>query len=59
MALIDIVEDDENIREIESIALKNSNYMVKAFGRASDFYRSLDVLLPDLVLLDVMLILCP
>ena len=55
MALIYIVEDDENIREIESIALKNSNYMVKAFGRASDFYRSLDVLLPDLVLLDVML----
>lgn len=28
MALIYIVEDDENIREIETIALKNSNYMV-------------------------------
>ncbi len=55
MALIYIVEDDENIREIETIALKNSNYMVKAFGRASEFYKSLDVLLPDLVLLDVML----
>ena len=41
MALIYIVEDDENIREIESIALKNSNYIVKAFGRASDFYLSL------------------
>ena len=26
MALIYIVEDDENIREIETIALKNSNY---------------------------------
>lgn len=55
MALIYIVEDDENIREIESIALKNSNYLVKAFPSASEFYRALDGLLPDLVLLDVML----
>ena len=28
MALIYIVEDDESIREIETIALKNSNYIV-------------------------------
>ena len=55
MALIYIVEDDESIREIETIALKNSNYMVKAFGRASDFYKGLSEILPDLVLLDVML----
>ena len=55
MALIYIVEDDESIREIETIALKNSNYMVKAFGRASDFYKGLSESLPDLVLLDVML----
>ena len=55
MALIYVVEDDENIREIETIALKNSNYLVKAFGRASEFYRALDDILPDLVLLDVML----
>ena len=55
MALIYIVEDDDNIREIETIALKNSNYMVKDFARASDFYKSLEALLPDLVLLDVML----
>ena len=55
MALIYIVEDDESIREIETIALKKSNYMVKAFGRASDFYKGLSEILPDLVLLDVML----
>ena len=55
MALIYIVEDDESIREIETIALKNSNYLVKAFGRASDFYKGLSEILPDLVLLDVML----
>ena len=55
MALIYVVEDDENIREIETIALKNSNYLVKSFGRTSEFYRALDDILPDLVLLDVML----
>lgn len=55
MALIYVVEDDENIREIETIALKNSNYLVKSFERASDFYRALEDILPDLVLLDVML----
>ena len=55
MALIYIVEDDDNIREIETIALKNSNYLVKAFARATDFYRALNDILPDLVLMDVML----
>jgi len=55
MALIYVVEDDENIREIETIALKNSNYLVKSFVRASEFYQALDDILPDLVLLDVML----
>ena len=55
MALMYIVEDDENIREIEAIALKNSNYLVKSFAQASEFYRAMDDILPDLVLLDVML----
>ena len=55
MALIYVVEDDDNIREIETISLKNSNYLVKAFARATDFYRALNDILPDLVLLDVML----
>ncbi|WP_368168389.1 response regulator transcription factor [Agathobacter rectalis] len=55
MALIYIVEDDESIREIESIALKNSNYIVSAFENAKEFYKKLDELVPDLILLDVML----
>ena len=55
MALIYVVEDDDNIREIETIALKNSNYLVKAFARATDFYRALNDILPDLVLMAVML----
>lgn len=55
MALIYIVEDDESIREIETIALKNSNYIVSAFENAKEFYKKLDELVPNLILLDVML----
>ena len=55
MALIYIVEDDESIREIETIALKNSNYIVSAFENAKEFYKKLDELVQDLILLDVML----
>ena len=55
MALIYIVEDDESIREIETIALKNSNYIVSAFENAKEFYKKLDELVPDLILLDVIL----
>ena len=50
MALIYIVEDDENIREIETIALKNSNYMVCAFEKATTFYKFANwrrILAPD------------
>lgn len=55
MALIYIVEDDESIREIETIALKNSGHEVYAFENASSFYRKLSDILPDLLVLDVML----
>lgn len=55
MALIYIVEDDKSIQEVETIALRNSNYSVAAFERASDFYKKLEEELPDLVLLDIML----
>ncbi len=55
MALIYIVEDDDSIREIETIALKNSNYMVCAFENAKEFYKKLEDVVPDLVLLDIML----
>ncbi len=55
MALIYIVEDDPSIREIETIALKNSNYTVAAFDRASSFFQGMENILPDLVLLDIML----
>ena len=42
MALIYIVEDDKNIREIESFALKNSGYQIKDFGSATEFYAKME-----------------
>jgi two-component system alkaline phosphatase synthesis response regulator PhoP len=53
--LVYIVEDDANIREIESFALKNSGYEIADFSCAKEFYRELAKRLPDLVLLDIML----
>lgn len=55
MALIYIVEDDQNIREIESFALKNSGYSVADFGSAKEFYRQIAERVPDCILLDIML----
>ena len=55
MALIYIVEDDVNIREIETFSLKNSGYTVMDFECAKDFYHKLSDKTPDLILLDIML----
>ena len=55
MALIYIVEDDQNIREIESFALKNSGYQIQDFSNAKDFYRAVKDKKPDLAILDIML----
>lgn len=55
MALIYIVEDDQNIREIESFALKNSGYQIQDFSCAKEFYRAVKEKTPDLVILDIML----
>ena len=55
MALIYVVEDDSSIREIESIALKNSGHTVLSFENAKSFYKQLEKTLPDLLLLDIML----
>ena len=55
MALIYIVEDDSNIREIETIALQNSGYEVEAFENAASFYERIETTIPKLIILDVML----
>lgn len=55
MALIYILEDDRNIREIEEIALKNADYEVVSFEIAAEFGKRLKERVPDLLLLDLML----
>ena len=55
MALIYIVEDDENIREIEEFALRNAGFEIQSFPNATDFFASLEKKIPDLFLLDIML----
>ena len=49
------MEDDQNIREIESFALKNSGYTIMDFECAKDFYHQLAEKVPDCILLDIML----
>lgn len=55
MALIYILEDDRNIREIEEIALNNAGYQVVSFETAKEFQQKLNERIPDLLLLDLML----
>lgn len=55
MAAVFIVEDDKNIREIEAFSLKNSGYDVEEFPNAAEFYKRLEEVKPQLILLDLML----
>ena len=49
------MEDDQNIREIETFALKNVGYDVEDFDCAKTFYERLRHRTPMLILLDIML----
>lgn len=55
MALIYIIEDDDNIREIEEYALINAGHKVFGFSDARAFYERMEDVLPDLCLVDIML----
>ena len=55
MALVYIVEDDRNIREIETFALRNTGYEVMGFECAKDFYKEMENRKTDIILLDIML----
>ncbi len=55
MALIYVVEDDKNIREIEVFALRNTGYDIKDFECAKEFYQEMEEKKPDIILLDIML----
>lgn len=53
--LIYILEDDEQILEMMTYALKSSDYQVKGFQSAYALYQQLSLELPALILLDLML----
>lgn len=55
MAVIYVVEDDENIRDLVLYALTSSGFDAMGFGSANPFYNALQSQLPNLILLDIML----
>ena len=55
MALIYIIEDDDSIREIEELALINAGHKVCGFSCATDFFKKMEEVLPDLCLVDIMI----
>lgn len=53
--MIYIVEDDENIRQMEEYALKNSGYEVAGFPDGAQMLKECEKRLPQLFVLDIML----
>ena len=54
-AVICLLEDDESIRKLVTYALEHEGYHVRDFERPSEFWRALESVTPELVLLDIML----
>ncbi len=50
-----IVEDDKNIREMESYALKGAGFEVFEYANGQEFFEACKSTVPDLVVLDIML----
>ena len=55
MALVYIVEDDSDIREMEAYALSSAGLSVESFPEGRSFFQAVRDRIPDLVLLDIML----
>ena len=53
--MIYIVEDDRDIREMETYALKTSGFEVCAFENGRELFEALSKKLPQIILLDIML----
>ena len=53
--MIYIVEDDADMGEIESYALKNVNYDVSVFENGEELFEAMRHQMPELVILDIML----
>lgn len=55
MAVIYILEDDDNIREMVAYALTSAEFSVSEFSESKAFFESLASTVPSLLLLDIML----
>lgn len=55
MNMIYILEDDENIRKLIAYTLQSHGFECSCFERPSDFWKSIENYIPDLILLDIML----
>jgi two-component system alkaline phosphatase synthesis response regulator PhoP len=53
--VIYILEDDENIRQMETYALKNTGFEVRGFDNAHSFFEGCEERTPKLAILDIML----
>src|SRR5262249_21371395 len=53
--LIIVVDDDKEIREIVSVALKYNGFEVAAVSNSQQLQRLLAVRIPDLIILDIMM----
>lgn len=53
--LIYLVEDDMNIRELETFALKSAGFEVEGFEKSSELFAALEKKRAQLVVLDIML----
>ena len=50
-----VLEDDESIRELVTMALEMAHISIKSFSKISDFLEAIDKELPIVILLDIML----
>jgi two-component system alkaline phosphatase synthesis response regulator PhoP len=50
-----IVEDDDNIREMVSYAVKTAGFETVSFSSGKELFKAVSETLPDLILLDIML----
>lgn len=53
--MIYFIEDDNSIRELVVYTLSGANMEVQGFSQPSEFWAAMEVMQPDLILLDIML----
>ena len=54
--MIYLLEDDDSIRKLVLYGLDSQGFQAKGFALPSEFWRAMDAEMPELVLLDIMLL---